>query len=116
MEVEQATLDKHDEDVAMYVVRIQHFIEACTLSRASNPRNVASRRLLRLRKCLISVDESVGSLPSEADSVCVLHQHQEQLSDFKAELADVRNSLLSLDLGERDELNQLWRSTSLTAL
>ena len=107
LEAEQATLDKHDEDVTALTIRIQHVLEACTSSRASNPRNIASRKLLRLRRCLASVAESVSSLPGEADNVCVLHQHQEQLSDYKAELADVRNSLLSLDLGEEDDLSML---------
>ena len=88
LEAEQATLDKHDEDVTALTIRIQHVLEACTSSRASNPRNIASRKLLRLRRCLASVAESVSSLPGEADNVCVLHQHQEQLSDYKAELAD----------------------------
>ena len=107
LEGEQATLDKHDEDIATLTVRIQHLLEVCTSSRASNPLNIASRRLLRLRKCLASVAESVNSLSGEPDNVCVLHQHQEQLSDFKAELADVRNSLLPLDLRDEDDLSKL---------
>ncbi len=101
VEAEQAALDKHDEDVAMLTVRIQHLIEAC------NPRNIASRRLLRLRKCLNDVDRAVDSLPEDADNVCVLHQHQEHLSDFKTELADILNSLLPLDLRDDDDLTQL---------
>ena len=43
----------------------------------------------------------MSSCPEE---VCCLQQHEEQLSDYKKDLADFRNSLLSLDLEEGDEL------------
>ena len=107
LEAEQTILDEHDEDLAMLTIRIQHLIEACASSRASNPQNIASRRLLRLRKCLTSVDESIASLSGEPGDVCVLHQHQEQLSDFKAEVADICNSILPLGLEDEDNLIKL---------
>jgi hypothetical protein len=50
-----------------------------------------------------SVDGSISSLPGEH----VLHQHQEQISDFKVELADVGNCLLPLGLADEDDLSKL---------
>ena len=67
----------------MLTIRIQHLIEAYASSRASNPQNIASRRLLRLHKCLTSVDESIASLLGEPDDVCVLHQHQDNFQTSK---------------------------------
>ena len=37
--------------------------------------------------------------------VCLLHHYEEELSDCNKELADVWNSLLSLDLDEADDLS-----------
>ena len=42
--------------------------------------------------------------------VCLLRQYEEELGDCKKELADVWNSLLSLDLEETDELSTLQAS------
>ena len=38
--------------------------------------------------------------------ICKIRQWQEQLSDFKSELAEIRNSLLSMDLEDYDGLNK----------
>ena len=47
----------------------------------------------------------------------LLHQYEEQVSDLKKELSDVRNELLTLGLEESDDLNvSLLKKPSLTAL
>ena len=46
------------------------------------------------------------SLEGDADDICKIRQWQEQLSDFKSELAEIRNSLLSMDLEDYDGLNK----------
>ena len=104
LETEQEVLDEHDEEVTQLDVRIQHLIATCSPPQDSNSHKLAHKRLLRLRK---NLSESESVLSSDSDDVCMIHQHQEQLSDFKDELIDVRNSLLSLDLKEDDELNKL---------
>ena len=44
------------------------------------------------------------------DDVFLLRQHEEQLVDYKKELSDVRSSLLSVDLEDEVDLNQLLPS------
>ena len=103
---EQETLDAHDESVAQLGIRIQHLVTACSKSSDSNPRKIASKQLSRLKAKLSSVGDSIASLSSDTDNTCLLKQHQEQLSEFKKELKDVRNSLFSLDLADEDEVVQ----------
>ena len=45
-----------------------------------------------------------SALTAESAELHLLHQYQEQLSDFKKELADVRQTLLSFGVEEGDEL------------
>ena len=102
---EQETLDQHDDDVTSLAVRIQQVI---TISSATptnlDQRKTLSRKLQHLDKNLSLVSETIKTLSSRAEDVCRLQQHEEQLSDYKKDLADFRNSLLSLELAEGDEL------------
>jgi hypothetical protein len=43
-------------------------------------------------------------LTGEPDDVCLLRHYEEQFSDLKKEVADVRNTLLSLGVEESDDL------------
>ena len=70
-------------------------------------RKVLARKLQHLEKSLSSASETVSSLTSHSKDICRLQQHEEQLSDYKKDLADFRNSLLSLDLTEGDESLEL---------
>ena len=36
--------------------------------------------------------------------ICLLHHYEEQLQDIKTKLSDICNTLLSIDLGDSDEL------------
>ena len=54
-----------------------------------------------------SITEAIGSLSGTPDNVCLLHQYEEQLCDHKRELGDMRDSLVSQDLAESDELYSL---------
>ena len=104
---EQNTLDDHDDHVAVLTARIQQLVSACTPSSDLSLRKIASRRLSHLQKSLSSVRMAITTSGEEPLDVCLLRQYEEQLSDCKKELADVRNSLLSLDLEEADELSTL---------
>ena len=106
LQVEQDTLDAHDESVAQLGIRIQCLITACSKSPNSNPHKIASRQLSRLKAKLSSVNDSIASLSADTDNTCLLKQHEEQLSEFKKELSEVHNSLLSLDLKDDDEVLQ----------
>ena len=41
--------------------------------------------------------------------VCLLHQYEEELTHCKKELADVRNSLLSIDHDDDDTYRETWK-------
>ena len=106
---EQAALDDryHDENIAQLGIRIQRLIAACSKSLDSNPHKIASKQLGCLKARLSKVEESISSMSSDADNTCLLKQHEEQISEFKNELSDVRTSLPSLDLKDDDEVLQL---------
>ena len=62
-----------------------------------------TRKLTRLYR---GVHDISDSLEGDADDICKIRHWQEQLSDFKSELAEIRNSLLSMDLEDYDGLNK----------
>ena len=103
--MEQNTLDDHDDHVAVLTAHIRQLVSACTPSSDLSLRKIASRRLSHLQKSLSSVRMAITTSGEEPLDVCLLCQYEEQLNDCKKELADVRNSLLSLDLEEADELS-----------
>ena len=102
---EQNTLDDHDDHVAVLTARVRQLVSACTPSSDLSLHKIASRRLSHLQKSLSSIRMAITTSGEEPLDVCLLRQYEEQLSDCKKELADVRNSLLSLDLEEADELS-----------
>ena len=53
---------------------------------------------------------SLASLPDGSDGVILLRQFEEQLSENKGELSEIRNLLFALDLEEIDELNELLKA------
>lgn len=112
LEAEQETLDTRDENVAQLSICIERLISACPKSLDSNSYKIASKRLTHLKARLSLVEESITPMPTETDDTCLLKQHEEQLSEFKKELGDVRTSLLSLDL--EDEVLQLQSSVEKT--
>ena len=67
-------------------------------------RKVIAKRLGRLQKCLTTVDEAIKALEGHEVDTPRLKQHDEQLQDYKRELADVNVRLFSLDLEDTDEL------------
>ena len=54
--------------------------------------------------------DATKTLSGEADDAFVLHQHWEQLANFKNELSDIWTSLLSVDLEDDDQLSRLLNS------
>ena len=102
---EQENLDNHDDIVSDLSVRIQRLINSCT--RATMGPDIcktSSRRLKRLQKNLSSVRDKIEELSDGPEDVCCLKQHEEQLADYKKELADLQTQLLSLHISDDDEL------------
>ena len=85
-------LDEHDDFVTELAARVELLISVCGAASDSLPRKITSRRLSHSRKTLSSISETVMSRDRAADP-CLLHKLQEQLSDIKKELTDIRNSL-----------------------
>ena len=104
---EQSMLDDHDDLVAELGVRIQQLISICTSSSVTSSHKIAARRLSYSQKNLSSISTAVASLSGGPDDTCLLLQYEDQLGDCKKELADIRNSLLSLGLEETDSLSTL---------
>ena len=101
---EQDALDQHDDGISNLAMRIEQVIGACSLTSSHGARKIVSRRLSYLKNNLSAVNTAVHALTAESAGLHLLHQYQEQLSDFKKELGDVRQTLLSLGVEEGDEL------------
>lgn len=101
---EQDALDQHDDGVSILAMQIEQVIGACSLTSGFGARKIVSRRLSYLKNNLSAVNTAVHALTAESAELHLLHQYQEQLSDFKKELGDIRQTLLSLGVEEGDEL------------
>lgn len=101
---EQETLDQHDNDIAWLAVRIEQLIATSDLASESGTRKIALRRLSCVKSNLSAIRSAISELTGDPAETHLLHHYQEQLSDFKKELGDIRHSLLSLGLKEGDEL------------
>ena len=103
---EQDAIDQHDDIVTELGIRIQKLVSVCssTSTSPSNPRNLQSRKLQRLEKELISVSEATAAMDKKVNNTCRLQLHQEQLSEFRRELAEIRDALLTMGLDGSDDL------------
>ena len=105
MITEQATLDEHDDlyIVAALTVRIMTLADSTTTStKGVSAREFLVRRCDRLESRLTETATALTSLTYE--DVCKLQQYQEQVLDFKREIGEISNSLLSLTLEDSDTL------------
>ena len=104
---EQQVLDNHDEEVSLLEERIRQLIDACQSTPDAAARKILLKHLTHIEKTLQTLSDSILALPGDnAEAIPLLHQHTEQLSEFKTELGDVRKNLFSLDLEDTDPLNQ----------
>lgn len=105
---EQDTLDCHDDEIAQLGLHVRQTIAACsTHTLDTGPRKVPQKRLSRLQRALALITTRLTSMPEGSDGVVLLRQFEEQHSDFKVELSEIRNTLYTLDLEDADALNQL---------
>ena len=106
---EQETLDRHDDDVAELAITVERLIATCNSASDSGAKKIASRRLGHLKSSICATKDAVSGLDGSAE-LHLLHQYQEQLTDYKGELAGVRHSLLSLGLEEGEDLETMAAS------
>ena len=111
---EQDALDAHDDDVSRIGLRLRKVISTCTTSTDVSRHKILFKRLSRLETMLASITTDLLSLPSGSDEVIMLHQFEEQLTEHKRELTDVRNLLYTLDLEDSDNLNILHAAVEKT--
>ena len=64
------------------------------------PCSTASRRLSYLKSNLLAIETAVLALTPESAELHLLHQYQEQLSDSKRELGEIRQTAFSLGAEE----------------
>ena len=103
-EKEQETLDKLDEDVASITIRLQQLVAKCGSSATSGALKSSSRKLSRLERSLIAVNEALALIPVDHDDVPLLEQYSERLLDYKRDLATIYDDLATHDLNDDDAL------------
>ena len=106
LEREQDILDQQDDTVSELGVRVKKLISVCSSSSTSpsSPANLQIRKLRRLEHDLGSIRDSITSLDESVDNTCRLQLYQEQLSDFKRELVEIRDTLLSMGVADTEDL------------
>ncbi len=101
VEAEQVVLDKHDDDVAALTVRLES-LSVVAVSSTADARRPLSCRLSRLQTSSKRIRDIIHDVPVEH---AVLTQCQEEVSNYKKDLATVYNDLISHHIGESDELS-----------
>ena len=102
--MEQDALDAHDDDISQLSLHLCKVMSSCTASADVSHHKILSKRLLHLETMFTSIATDLSSLPSSSDEVVMLHQFEEQLTELKRELTDIRNLLYTLDLEDSDNL------------
>jgi len=107
---EQEALDKHDDDVMELSLRLQ----ALSVPQVQTPvatgtpllpdRTVIERRLVQLQSRFAAINGDVGRLTCDPSEVHMIYLYQEQLSDLKRELSDLRNEVLVIADNTSDPL------------
>ena len=110
LEAEQEALAKHDDGVMELSLRLQALsvptppISTATETHPPPDRAIVERRLAQLQVRLLAVNEDVNTLTGDPEDIHLVYLHQEQLSDLKRELSDVRNELPAITADMTDSL------------
>ncbi len=105
LETEQATMDKHD-DVFTLTVRVRALLtpaESFFTHTAPDDRKPLSRKLSRVQAGLNRINETVSTTATPVEH-SLLRQWQEELSDYKKDLAALYDELVAKDMDDEDEL------------
>ena len=116
---EQAVLDSLLDSVDGLATHLQNLIDSAAKPKEVDERKVISKRLGHLQKWLTTVDEAIKALEGRQMDAPHLRQHDEQLQDYKRELADVNLKLFSLDLEDKMTLSfnmPNWKGLGLISL
>ncbi len=103
LESDEATvpeLDCHDEDVTDLTIR-------APISTVTDGRTFALRQLAQLQAKLTAIgDDIISTLAADPNDVPLVHLYQEQLMEFKRELFDIRNNVISITVDDSDPYYQ----------
>ncbi len=87
--------NRHDEDVTDLTVRLQA-LSAAPISAVTDGRTLALRQLAQLQAKLTAVGDDISTLTTDPNDVPLVYLYQEQLMEFKRELFDIRNNVISI--------------------
>ena len=101
---EQEELDRHDEDVTDLTIRLQ-VLSAAPISAVTDGRTLALCQLAQLQAKLTAIGDDISTLAADPNDVPLVYLYQEQLVEFKRELFDIRNNVISITVDDSDPLN-----------
>ncbi|KAL5469510.1 hypothetical protein EMCRGX_G030772 [Ephydatia muelleri] len=109
LEQEQIALDKHDDDIAAMTARLHRLMEPivdASIKGNGRERRSISLKISRIEKGLKVMEEQMADLVGDADSfdISIVQQCQEQLSDYKKDLAALYSDIIDLEPKDDDEL------------
>ena len=104
---EQNVPDKQDEIVDDFITRIDWLILFSMASTGPKTWTVALKCLRCLEKNLDTAGEEISKMDTAPTDDCLVHQHKEQLREFKHELCGISKSLAALNIGEKKKLTML---------
>ena len=109
--VEQEALDQHDDDVMHLSIRLQTLLRPAATSLDTHThsllpdRTIIERHLAQLQARILAVDEEISHLSGDPNDVHLVHLYQEQLTDLKRELSDLRKEVLVITADASDSLS-----------
>ena len=113
LEVEQGTLDRHDDEVSDLSLRLQALMVPTTTPTLTTTavdahplpnRAIFERRSTQLQVRLGSIHEKIGDLKDDGSEVHLIYLYQEHLADLKRELSELRNEILAIIADASDPL------------
>lgn len=109
LEQEQIVLDKHDDDIAAITARLQFLMKPildASVNGNRRERRSISLKMSRVEKGLKVMEEQMADLVGDAEDVdiFIVQQYQEQLSDYKKDIAALYSDIIALEPEDDDEL------------
>ena len=109
LEQEQIALDKHDDDIAAMTARLHRLMEPtvdASIKGNGRERRSISLKISRIEKGLKVMEEQMADLVGHAEhfDLSIVQQCQEQLSDYKKDLAALYSDIIDLEPKDDDEL------------
>ena len=104
---EQSELDNHDDGIASLQVRLETLLRSPTISPFTltpDVRIVAERRLDQQDARLFLAKTAVSRLTSSQMDLHMVNLYQEELGEFKKELSEIRNEVLTIFKEGSDDL------------